>query len=78
VLINNSRQNIKVIFSSIFLFIFANAFMGIAGGINDTIFNNYIAATYKISPMARGFLEFPREIPGFLNNLYYWFFILSR
>lgn len=40
--------------------------MGIGGGINDTIFNNFIAATYKISPMARGILEFPRETPGFL------------
>jgi len=62
----NSKQGLKVVLSSLFLFILANAFMGIGGGINDTIFNNYIAATYKISPMARGVLEFPRETPGFL------------
>ncbi|ADQ06827.1 major facilitator superfamily MFS_1 [Caldicellulosiruptor hydrothermalis 108] len=61
-----AKQSLSAVFSSIILFIFANAFMGIGGGINDTIFNNYIAANYNISPMARGILEFPRETPGFL------------
>ncbi|WAM30823.1 MFS transporter [Caldicellulosiruptor naganoensis] len=61
-----TQGSVRLAFSAISLFILANAFMGIGGGINDTIFNNYIAATFKISPVARGVLEFPRETPGFL------------
>lgn len=40
--------------------------MGIGGGINDIIFNNYIVVIYKIFFMVRGVLEFLCEILGFL------------
>lgn len=65
-MLQQTKSKIGAVFTSIMLFVLANAFMGIGGGINDTIFNNYLAATYNISPMARGILEFPRETPGFL------------
>jgi predicted MFS family arabinose efflux permease len=41
-------------------------FVGINQGIYDTIFNNYLNDVYHISEQVRGFLEFPREAPGFL------------
>jgi MFS family permease len=41
-------------------------FSGIAGGINSTIFNNYLSDVYKLSADARGIVEFPREMPGVL------------
>jgi len=47
-------------------FIFVAVFSGIASGIYGTVFNNYLNTTYSISEAQRGFLEFPREMPGAL------------
>jgi len=49
------------------LFLIGVALLGIAGGVFDTTFNNYLSDTFNISAAARGFLEFPRELPGFLT-----------
>lgn len=46
------------------LFLMAGLFGGIAGGINSSIFNNYLSDIYKLSEDVRGFLEVPREAPG--------------
>lgn len=46
------------------LFLIAGLFAGIAGGINTSIFNNYLSDVYAISETARGGLEFWREMPG--------------
>lgn len=42
------------------------AALGMAGGIFETTFNNFLNDTFGISAEARGRLEFPRELPGFL------------
>ena len=47
------------------LFLLAGFFGGIAGGINTSIFNNYLSDVYNLSEKARGLLEIPREAPGF-------------
>jgi MFS family permease len=47
-------------------FIQATFFLGIAGGIFEAIFNNFLSDTHQISAVTRGLLEFPRELPGFL------------
>lgn len=49
------------------LFLIGIACLGIAGGIFETTFNNYVSDVHDISADARGFLEFPRELPGFLT-----------
>ncbi|MGE5605487.1 MAG: MFS transporter [Bacteroidota bacterium] len=41
-------------------------FFGITNGIHDTVFNNYWNDIFFISSKTRGYLEFPRELPGFL------------
>ena len=46
------------------LFLIVGIFTGIASGINSTVFNNFLSDTYKLSATARGFVEFPRELPG--------------
>lgn len=46
------------------LFLIAGLFGGIAGGINSSIFNNYLNDVYHLSESARGLLEIPREAPG--------------
>jgi len=48
------------------LFLIVGLFTGIAGGINSTVFNNFLSDTYKLSASARGIVEFPRELPGVL------------
>jgi len=40
--------------------------LGMTGGICETTFNNFLNDTFRISAEARGKLEFPRELPGFL------------
>lgn len=47
------------------LFLLAGLFAGIGAGINTSIFNNYLSDIFKLSENVRGFLEVPREAPGF-------------
>jgi len=44
--------------------------LGIASGVFEPTFNNYLNDTFDIGADARGFLEFPRELPGFLTALF--------
>lgn len=48
------------------LFLIVGLFTGIAGGINTTVFNNFLSDVYHLSASARGIVEFPRELPGAL------------
>jgi len=40
-------------------------FLGINAGILSTAFNNYLNDSFRMTAGERGFLEFPREFPGF-------------
>lgn len=44
----------------------ALACVAVGAGIHDSTFNNYLAETFQLTADARGRLEFPRELPGFL------------
>jgi predicted MFS family arabinose efflux permease len=48
------------------LFILASLAMGIAYSVIDATFNNFLNDRFALSGFERSFLEFPREIPGFL------------
>lgn len=48
------------------LFFIAVACLAVGSGLHDSIFNNFLADTFHLSAEARGWLEFPRETPGFL------------
>lgn len=50
----------------LYLFGAALLALGIAGGVAQTTFNNFLDATFHLGADARGALEFPRELPGFL------------
>ncbi|MFA5863711.1 MAG: MFS transporter [Phycisphaerae bacterium] len=50
----------------LFLFLCAVGCMAAAGSINDSIFNNFLNDTFKLSAKTRGWLELPREMPGFM------------
>ncbi len=43
--------------------------LSISVGISETSFNNYYNDVFHLGADARGFLEFPRELPGFLTAL---------
>ena len=51
------------------VFLVVTAAMGMTFGIFETTFNNYLNDTFAITAEARGKLEFPRELPGFLVTL---------
>jgi len=44
----------------------ASLFFGAAGGILSSTLNNYLSNVHGIDASTRGWLEFPRELPGFL------------
>lgn len=41
-------------------------FLGINAGVISAAFNNYLDDSFRLTSQQRGFLEFPRELPGFL------------
>ena len=41
-------------------------FLGINAGVLSAAFNNYLHDSFSLTSQQRGFLEFPREFPGFL------------
>lgn len=48
------------------IFLLATAFFGLSSPNFDIVFNNYLNDTFHLGEVARGDLEFPRELPGFL------------
>jgi len=48
------------------LFMAAVGSMALAMGIHESIFNNFLSDTFAMSADERGWLELPRELPGFL------------
>lgn len=48
------------------LFALASLAMGMAYSVMDATFNNFLNARFSLSGWERAFLEFPRELPGFL------------
>jgi predicted MFS family arabinose efflux permease len=46
--------------------LFATLFFGAASGIFTATLNNYLAEVHHLGAEARGWLEFPREFPGFM------------
>ncbi|HTX72863.1 MAG TPA: hypothetical protein VMC79_08580, partial [Rectinemataceae bacterium] len=52
------------------LFILASVLMGLGACVNSAVFNNYLKDVYALDVARRTFLEFPRELPGFLVSLF--------
>ncbi|MDR0570165.1 MAG: MFS transporter [Clostridiales Family XIII bacterium] len=56
--------------SSILIFIFISALVGVAMGLSDSILANYFKDAYAVNAQERGFIEFPRELPGILSMFF--------
>lgn len=52
------------------LFLAGVVLLSITGGIGDSMFNNFLNDTFALNAASRGFLEFPRELPGLLTALF--------
>ncbi|MDR1961417.1 MAG: MFS transporter [Gracilibacteraceae bacterium] len=48
------------------LFMAITAFVGLAMGFSDALLANYFKDAYDVNAQQRGFIEFPREMPGVL------------
>jgi predicted MFS family arabinose efflux permease len=48
------------------LFFLASLFLGLAYSVMDSTFNNFLNERFALNGEERSFLEFPRELPGFL------------
>lgn len=59
----NRWRNADPAFKAFLLGVF---FLGINAGVLSAAFNNYLNDSFSLSAKQRGFLEFPRELPGFL------------
>src|SRR5512142_2878698 len=52
------------------LFVLASVLMGLGACVNSSIFNNYLKDVFALDVGRRTFLEFPRELPGFLVSFF--------
>jgi predicted MFS family arabinose efflux permease len=50
----------------ILLFISSIAMIGFAESVVNSVFNNFLDETFSLNSLQRTFMEFPRELPGFL------------
>lgn len=62
----NRNASLKQMVPELKYLLLAAALLGITGGMHETVFNNYLDDMFAIDARTRGFLEFPRELPGFL------------
>jgi len=46
------------------LFMIVTALVGLGMGLSDFVLANYFNEAYQITPLQRGYIEFPRELPG--------------
>lgn len=69
-------QRIKSMPRDLALFFVISFAVGLAANLVDSTLNNYLNETYTLSGFQRSFLEFPRELPGFLVvfiSALFWF-----
>jgi MFS family permease len=52
------------------LFVAASVLLGLGACVNSSAFNNYLKDVFSLDMARRTFLEFPRELPGFLVSLF--------
>jgi MFS family permease len=60
------KQKIRGARTGLIAFLIAAACLSMVSGIFEPTFNNYLWDTFRIPTTERGFLELPREMPGFL------------
>jgi MFS family permease len=62
----NLLSRVKKSSRELLLFVVATLALSMAFSMVDSTFNNFLNEKFALSPFQRSFLEFPRELPGFL------------
>ena len=52
--------------SVVVMFFVLVAFVALGNGLSDSVYANYFKDAYQVTAVQRGFIEFPRELPGLL------------
>ncbi len=60
------RKLLNVKRPEMFLFFLLIAFAALGNGFSDSVYSNYFKEVYQVTTTQRGFIEFPRELPGLL------------
>lgn len=68
--LSSLRERVRNAHPNLLYFVGGMALMGVAGSMFETTFNNFLSDKFALGADARGFLEFPRELPGFLTALF--------
>ena len=53
------------------LFFLMIGFVAFSNGVVDSILGNYYKEVYNVTPVQRGFIEIPRELPGILCSFFF-------
>jgi MFS family permease len=53
----------------IWMFIILISAVALGNGLSDAVYSNYFKEVYQVTAFQRGFIEFPRELPGLLCAL---------
>ncbi|MCL2372617.1 MAG: MFS transporter [Defluviitaleaceae bacterium] len=56
----------KVKKQAFFLVLVASAFTALAAGLSEGVYSNFYMEVYNVTASQRGFIEFPREMPGLI------------
>jgi len=62
----NAERNANIE-KAILIFIAISALYGLSSGLSDSVLGNYFKEAYNVDSIQRGFIEFPRELPGILS-----------
>jgi predicted MFS family arabinose efflux permease len=72
----NINSRLKNISRELILFIIISFAVGMAGSLVESTLNNFLNDSFSLTGFQRSFLEFPRELPGFLVvfvSALFWF-----
>lgn len=60
------KKKLQQMRPEILMFCILLAAVALGNGLSDSVFSNYFKEVYNITAVQRGFIEFPRELPGLL------------
>ncbi len=60
------REKINRMRPEILLFMILISAVALGNGLSDAVYSNYFKEVYHVTAFQRGFIEFPRELPGLL------------
>jgi predicted MFS family arabinose efflux permease len=65
-MLNAMKSRLRSAHRDILLFLSSIAMVGFAESTVNSVFNNFLNDTFRLSSLQRTFMELPRELPGFL------------